>query len=548
VRIVIKKNDLMVSSDGFKKNLNQEEKKSEFLKLIDEYVEVIRFRYDLPFVAICIYSRSDKTNNVYSQQPLNYKKTASIKKVDISLGSQGEFIEVYLSSNNGNDLSYSLVYEISRSICHKIEHIRLMFAIDDIDNLDDIGIQNGLAKSLRQNFDATGVIIWLKNKNNSIIKSLSVDGFGDMASNEYKISTGVGVVGKAFLGGQYQEIHDFKSSIHKELVRKCGITECVFIKGGLDDMPEYGVSLYFCKQKTFSDFDKRLLDLYIGKLESYLEKTSIVNMHENLLKNVERQAIFTNFGLMQICRIHDLGNCLTDMNSYHEIIEEMAMRGARGDAEKNTLKEYFENAATVTDISRQLRKNANIEKIRKTSYSIVNFLNEMAHIRHDELEISADPIKMNVMLSRYFDDISNVGLMDNQRGSVGTKHKETIRKVDNLQIKANIWMLRVVFFNLIDNAVHWTRTNKKYRKRGEIDLFLEVYDKNCGRIGVADNGPGVDREYDTKLYDLFETQKEDGLGFGLFVCKKFADRHGWKFGHYNNTDGGATFHLDINFV
>jgi C4-dicarboxylate-specific signal transduction histidine kinase len=58
-------------------------------------------------------------------------------------------------------------------------------------------------------------------------------------------------------------------------------------------------------------------------------------------------------------------------------------------------------------------------------------------------------------------------------------------------------------------------------------------------IGVLDNGPGVEDELATCLFDPLATSKQDGLGLGLSISASIVEAHGGRV-WLHSRDAGAT--------
>ncbi|MFC1658354.1 ATP-binding protein [Candidatus Omnitrophota bacterium] len=95
------------------------------------------------------------------------------------------------------------------------------------------------------------------------------------------------------------------------------------------------------------------------------------------------------------------------------------------------------------------------------------------------------------------------------------------------KIKANLTQLQEVFFNLIDNAYDAMKERKDTLKeegyRGKITISAENPDNGFLRIIFADNGIGVKKEDNRKVFTPFFTTKVSsrrGTGLGLFVIQR----------------------------
>ena len=95
----------------------------------------------------------------------------------------------------------------------------------------------------------------------------------------------------------------------------------------------------------------------------------------------------------------------------------------------------------------------------------------------------------------------------------------------NLNIAADIKMIRTILRNLIGNAIKYTNTG------GEITIGALEREKYI-EIAVKDNGIGISRAAqrnlfkNDELYSETGTRNEKGTGIGLLLCKEFVELHG----------------------
>lgn len=105
-------------------------------------------------------------------------------------------------------------------------------------------------------------------------------------------------------------------------------------------------------------------------------------------------------------------------------------------------------------------------------------------------------------------------------------------------------LLRQVFFNLIGNAVKFTRP----RSVAEIEVGARDADGDCAYF-VRDNGVGFDMEYAGKMFGVFQRLHRDdefeGTGVGLAIVQNIVARHGGRVWAEATVDRGATIFFTL---
>jgi signal transduction histidine kinase len=104
--------------------------------------------------------------------------------------------------------------------------------------------------------------------------------------------------------------------------------------------------------------------------------------------------------------------------------------------------------------------------------------------------------------------------------------------------------LREVVFNLIDNAL-------KYTRAGDIVVKLEQK-PDSAQLSVKDSGIGMSRKTISQLFQKFSRGAADakvgteGTGLGLYVAKRIVDDHkGELWGESAGEGKGSTFYLQL---
>lgn len=105
-------------------------------------------------------------------------------------------------------------------------------------------------------------------------------------------------------------------------------------------------------------------------------------------------------------------------------------------------------------------------------------------------------------------------------------------------------LLRQVWYNLIDNAVKYTRL----REEAHIEISAALTDDGV-LYRIADNGVGFDMAYKSKLFGVFQrlqrSEDFEGTGIGLALIKRIVERHGGSVDAMGTVDEGSCFTFSL---
>ena len=115
---------------------------------------------------------------------------------------------------------------------------------------------------------------------------------------------------------------------------------------------------------------------------------------------------------------------------------------------------------------------------------------------------------------------------------------------DDIQFKADRKLIKIMFLNLLENAIFYNEATK--RKRALVTISLASNPKSID-IKVNDNGIGISEEAIASIFDLFSvgTDKTKGYGLGLYIVKKAVEKLQGVITVSSKRNEYTTFHITL---
>ena len=108
--------------------------------------------------------------------------------------------------------------------------------------------------------------------------------------------------------------------------------------------------------------------------------------------------------------------------------------------------------------------------------------------------------------------------------------------------KYNLIEIQQVLLNLINNAIQSLIGSGVAHPKITISAMREGDWIHCA---VADNGPGVSEEFAPKLFQLLMSNRDSGMGLGLWLSRYIVEQYGGQITYDGAPGVGADFRLSL---
>lgn len=184
-----------------------------------------------------------------------------------------------------------------------------------------------------------------------------------------------------------------------------------------------------------------------------------------------------------------------------------------------------------------------IELSGRRMLEIINDLIDISKIEAGQVEIKSEPFKLKALCDELFEFFKPEA---DARG---------IQLIANLQLPSVAYLLNSdriklaqVITNLIKNALKFTGSG------GRIEVGCRLENENMLYIYVRDNGVGIRKELQDKIFERFrqgdksETEIHEGVGLGLSISKAFVEMLGGTIGLESEVGEGSEFFIKLPIV
>ncbi|MBK9414593.1 MAG: GHKL domain-containing protein [Bacteroidetes bacterium] len=194
-------------------------------------------------------------------------------------------------------------------------------------------------------------------------------------------------------------------------------------------------------------------------------------------------------------------------------------------------------AEIVLDESKDEFVIENVSMIQGSIKKLDGFiLDILDYSRNSRVEVSKEPIDLNSILNEIK---KNLKYMGKDRREVRLEMKVNCPDILNTDKSR----LSIILNNLISNAIRYSDP-----KSSDPYVLVEaVSDSKRTRIVVKDNGIGIDKASQTKVFDMFYRVSKDsiGSGLGLYIVKECVTKLMGTINIVSEVGKGTEFHVEI---
>lgn len=178
----------------------------------------------------------------------------------------------------------------------------------------------------------------------------------------------------------------------------------------------------------------------------------------------------------------------------------------------------------------------NILSSGRNLLDLINDLLDLAKIEAGELELHLSDFPLRDLCQDLIDFVQPL--------SDKRKQKSSLEMCDVLPAcHSDAGRIKQILYNLLSNAIKFTPAE------GEIVLRVMTEGDDRIRLSVCDNGPGIAREDQEKIFNKFqqldgsETREYVGTGLGLAITKELVEKLGGTLSLESEVGRGSTFHV-----
>ena len=270
----------------------------------------------------------------------------------------------------------------------------------------------------------------------------------------------------------------------------------------------------------------KYLKNYLPTLCDEIEKTEFAELKSAISIKIEEQDLQTFVLQTSLTKTYNKEYFIILLDSIQRVIEKKE-KEAWINLMKIISHELMNSLTPIRALSQNLLQIVDQEKLEEDDFddiksSISTIINRSDHLQvfvenYRKLAMLPTPTKSMVQINALFDDCLRI-----MNPILKSENIELINEINSSRsILIDKNQMEQVIINLITNSIH------ALKDREEKKMFLSSYtENNRFFIVISDNGRGIDREIQDKVFLPFFTTRKDGAGIGLTLSKNIIEAHG----------------------
>jgi len=180
--------------------------------------------------------------------------------------------------------------------------------------------------------------------------------------------------------------------------------------------------------------------------------------------------------------------------------------------------------------------------VTDSGYKMLNMVNNILDVeKYEDISMPINQVNFNLR------DLFQQSISKNNFLALLQKIKINNNIEKSIEVNADKEIIERVIDNLLTNAIKFSP------QAGNIDINVKI-DKNYAYISITDEGVGISKEFQKKIFDKFVQAevKKSGIirstGLGLTFCKLAMEAHNCTIKIYSKQNEGATFTFSIPVI
>ena len=237
---------------------------------------------------------------------------------------------------------------------------------------------------------------------------------------------------------------------------------------------------------------------------------SLVLLEKNrLLTSLSSSVKSSRAGIMASSFVHEINQSLTAIRLNAEFLVAVAHKPPDDLFVKNNLNFLIKDVDKISEIIENVKRVFHNNHTDFKDVSLASIVESVVELVKDECELKNIDLSFNV---------------DSQ-----------------LIVSGNQSQLEMVVLNLLKNGID---SLDAYDGKRLIAISSSKVDGNI-HLSIEDSGMGVPLELQEKIFDLFRTTKNDGMGFGLWLSRAVMDNHRGSLSLDKDYSNGARFVIEF---